>query len=135
MRDDERCTAFHELYHSFLNTHFRTGIDAGGCFVQNQNFRIGKNRSRNGKKLSLTVTDVAARFRKHGLITFGHSVDETVSVCRCRCLAQLIFCGVRFAVTDVGFDGICEQYGILQNNGNVFAQRIFCNIFDIFAVE
>ena len=58
--NDEGGSALHELNHSFLNTHFRAGIDTGGCFVKNENLGIGKDGSRNGEELSLTVTDIAA---------------------------------------------------------------------------
>ncbi len=135
VRDDESGSALHELYHCFLDTHFRTGVDAGGRLVENEDLGIGKNGSRDGEELTLTVTDIAARFGQHGLIALGHTIDEAVCVRHCGCLVKLVIGGVGLTIADIGFDRVRKENGVLQNDRDIVSERILCDILDILAVE
>ena len=41
------CSAFHEVFHAFLDQNFRSCINRGSSFIKNQNLRICNEGSRN----------------------------------------------------------------------------------------
>ena len=53
--NDQTGPILHKSYHSLLDMHFSSGIHRRGCFVQNQNFGIGQNRSSDCQELPLTL--------------------------------------------------------------------------------
>ena len=53
--DHEYRASFHQVIHTLLHDLFRTGIDTGSRFVQDQYRRIRHSRSGNREKLSLTL--------------------------------------------------------------------------------
>ena len=55
MRYDKARAVLHESYHCLLNVHFRSCVDRGCCFVEDEYLRVCKDCSRNGKKLALSL--------------------------------------------------------------------------------
>ena len=58
--NDEGGSAVHELIHTVLNHLLGTGIDGGDCLIENEHWRVCNCRPCNGKKLSLTLTQIRA---------------------------------------------------------------------------
>lgn len=56
--NDEAGAVFHELDHGILDLLFRTGVNRGGCLVQDQDLGICQNRTGNGHELPLSVGQV-----------------------------------------------------------------------------
>src|ERR1700675_1257759 len=54
MRDDERAAPLHQISETLLDHLFGFGVEAGSCFVQNQNPRLSQNRAGNGDPLPLS---------------------------------------------------------------------------------
>ena len=55
MGDYEYGTAFHQVIHTFLYDALCTGIDTGGCFIQDQYRWVGYCCPGNRQKLSLSL--------------------------------------------------------------------------------
>ena len=66
--DDQTGAVLHQRYHRLLDVHFGSGVNGGGCFVQNQNLRIRQYRTGNGQKLALTLTQIAAAFGENRFV-------------------------------------------------------------------
>ena len=56
---DEACASLHELIEGFLNLQLGTGIDAGGCLVENQHGRQAEHDAGDAEKLFLALLDKA----------------------------------------------------------------------------
>ena len=68
----DKCgSAAHKPVHTFLNDTLGSGIYGAGCLIQYQYRRICDSGSRNGKELTLTLTQVCTITGKHGVITIG----------------------------------------------------------------
>lgn len=55
--DDEAGPAAHEAVHGFLDEQFRTRIDIGCRFIENQQFALREKRPRDGQQLLLARGD------------------------------------------------------------------------------
>ncbi len=53
--NDEVGSALHQFSHSLLNQHLGTCINTTRCFVQNQDFGISQEGTRNGEQLLLAL--------------------------------------------------------------------------------
>ena len=52
---DEACASLHELIEGFLTLQLGTGIDAGGCLVENQHGRQAEHDAGDAEKLFLAL--------------------------------------------------------------------------------
>ena len=84
VRNDKSRPALHEPVHTLLHQRFRSGIDGGGRFVQNQDGRIGDRRPRNREQLALPLAEVGAIPGQHRLIAVRQPADKPVRVGKLR---------------------------------------------------
>src|SRR2546423_14221015 len=68
MRNYKRGAAFHQVLETLLNEGLRFGVEAGGGFIENQNFRIGENSASNGDPLALSTGELDPAFANDGVI-------------------------------------------------------------------
>ena len=69
-------SAGHQRVHAPLNEFLRSGVDGGGCLVQNQHRRVGAGGSGDVQQLPLALTEVSAVAGQPGLIAIGQVADE-----------------------------------------------------------
>ena len=55
MGDDKAGAVFHQLVHPFLDQHFRTGIDAAGRLIQDEDLRICQECTGDRQQLLLSL--------------------------------------------------------------------------------
>ena len=60
MGHDKARAALHQLLKGILHQHLGTGVDAGRCLIQNQNWRASQHDTGNAEQLPLALADVAA---------------------------------------------------------------------------
>ena len=120
MGDDEACASFHQVIHGLLNEHFGSCIYGAGGLIQNKDFRIRQNGSCNGKKLFLSLRDIACLFVQLHVVAAGQSLYEAVYMGGFRCLDDFFVCGVKSAVADIFHDCSVEQPGILKHHSEHF---------------
>ncbi len=135
VRDDETRAVLHQSNHCFLDVHLRPRIDRRGCFVQNENLRIGKNRAGNREQLSLSLTEIVAALGQYGVVSVRKPFDEFPRLRRFRRRLDLIHGRVQLSVPDIVRDSILEQYRILQNNRDRVAQGLFRNVLHVDAID
>ena len=129
--DDEDRTALHQSVHAVLNQLLGTGIDGGGCFVQNHDRRIGHGRTGNGDQLTLALRKACAVAGELGVIALGQTGDEIVGIGQLGGLDALFICGIQLAVTDILHNGAGKQVGILQNHTQASAQVGLGDLVDV----
>ena len=67
VRNDECRAALHEIREALLNERFAFSVQIRGCFIQNQNARISKDRAGYRDPLSLTTGKFDAAFADDGV--------------------------------------------------------------------
>src|SRR5262249_12055457 len=78
MRNNEGCAARHQRGESFLNQRFAFGVQTGCCLIQNENSRIGQNRSCDCHSLALASGKFDATLADDGVQAFLHAESELV---------------------------------------------------------
>ena len=120
--DDERGASVHQVQHRFLNVHFCACIYTGCRLVENQNFRVGEDGARNGKKLTLPVADVATGFGKLRIISLRHPLDKGVGVGGYGSPPYFLVGGIQSPIADIGAYGVSKEHRVLKDDGNIFPQ-------------
>lgn len=68
--NDKAGTPLHEFCHGFLDEDLGVGINIGGGFVQNHDFRVGGNGACDGEQLAFALGNVFRPFgEKHVVAT------------------------------------------------------------------
>src|SRR5205823_5978443 len=79
VRDDERGASLHKVREAFLYGGLGLRIEAAGGLVQDEDARVGKNRTSDGDALALSAGEFDAAFADDGLVLllefFGKLVD------------------------------------------------------------
>ena len=127
-------SAAHQAVHAVLYNGFRSCINAGSGFVQNQNGRVGHGCTGNGKQLALALAEVFAFAGDNRFIAMRQTLDEAVGIRQTRCGIHFFVSGIQTAIADVLHNGAGKQVGILQNNTQAAAQVILANFVDVNAV-
>ena len=78
MGDDKGGAPLHDGVHASLYELLGTGVDTGGCLVEDEDGGIGNGGTGNGKELALALAEVAAISAEHGLVAVGETADEVV---------------------------------------------------------
>src|SRR5947208_9912867 len=78
MRNYKRGAAFHQVLEALLNEGFRFGVEAGGGFIEDQNFRIGENSASNGDPLALPAGKLDSAFTNDGVIFIFEALRKLI---------------------------------------------------------
>ena len=130
MRNDEAGSSLHHLGECVLNPHFRSGIDRGGCFVENQHGGKCEHNARNAEKLFLTLGKTAV-IADYSIIALWQTLDEAVRMGSFRSGNDLRFRGVRLTNRDIFFDGCRFDPCVLQYHTVRTAQAVSRDITNI----
>ena len=77
---DEAGAAFHHFGECVLDLDLGTGIDGGGCLIEDQHGRQAQHDSGDTQKLFLSLGQAAAVFGDHGVIPLGQSLDKAMGM-------------------------------------------------------
>ena len=125
----------HQTVHALLDVLFRSRIDRARRFIEDQDRCPGYRRSRDIKKLSLTLTQIRAVALQNRVIALGQPHDKGMGRCHLRRLNDLLVGGIKPSVADIFHDRSRKQVGILKHHGDVAAQLVPLNMADINAVD
>ena len=129
--DDEGSPALHKGVHTLLHQCLSTGIDGGGCLIQDHHRGIGHCRPGNGDELPLTLAQPRAVAGEHGVVALRQPGDEVVGVGQLCRLDAFLLRGIQLAVTDVVHHRAGEQVGILQHHAQRAAQIRLFDLIDV----
>ena len=110
------CTVLHQLLHALLNQYLRTGIDRGGCLIQNEHLGICKEGTRNGQQLFLSLRDIIGFLINHRIIAMIQRTNEMIdigSICRSH---DFLIGSIQAAIAQILHDSSVEQPRILQHH-------------------
>ena len=80
--NDKACSALHQVIHGLLDLDLCSGINRGGCLIQDQDLIVCQDCSCNGKKLFLTLGNVAGLLVQDHLVAARLLHDKVVDVSR-----------------------------------------------------
>ena len=97
-------------------------IQCAGRFIQNQNLRIFKQRSRNSDSLTLTAGNPDATLANAGIQSFGKTADKLIQAGFFECLPDLCIVDVFIRVTErhIFADGGIDHENRLGNVADIF---------------
>ena len=132
--NDEARSAFHHGCECVLDLHFRTGIDRGGRFVEDQHRRKRQHDARDAEKLLLTLrkSAVLADLR---VVAVRQTLDKAMRVRSLCCRDDLFVRGIGLTHDDVFAYRCGLDPRFLQDHAEAFAQAISRDIADISAVN
>ena len=120
--DDKGGAPLHDGVHASLYHLLGTGVDTGGCLVENEDGGIGYGSTGDGKELALSLAEVASVAAEGCVIAVGESADEVVGTNQLSRLDTFLIGGIELAVTDIVEDGACEEVGLLEDDAHALAQ-------------
>ena len=119
--DGDDGTVFHQRVKRLLDKMFRSSIESGCRFVENENRWILEQCAGDGETLFLAAGKEGAAFACHAVVFFRFGQDEFIRVGLMRGFDNLFFRRVRRAVLDVFTDGVVEKERILRNDADELA--------------
>src|SRR5579864_8349866 len=78
MCDDESRSSLHQVGETFLNHGFGFGVEAGRGFVENQDARLGQNRTSNRNSLALASRQLDAALANDRVVFVGKAFGEFI---------------------------------------------------------
>ena len=129
VRPSEQCVE------RFLDQALGARVHAGGCFVQNQDARVGQRGAGDREQLALSLAQTGAAFAQHGLIFLRQALDERIGVGQFGGGVHFLVGRVRSPKADVVHHGGAEQEGILQHDADLLAQRFGGDVAHVDAVD
>ena len=135
MSNNKACSSLHQIVHRFLDHFFCTGINGTCRLIQNQDLRICKDCPCNCEELFLSLGYITCFFIQFHIVSSRKCLDETMHMCRLRCLNHFFLCRIQFSITDIVTDRTMEQPGILQNHSEHFTEFTSIEVPDIMSVN
>ncbi len=135
MRDDDRRAVSHQLFKRIANQHLRFRVDAGGRFVQNQDFRVVGQGARKGKQLFLPHRKRGAPFSDFGCIAMLQFPDETGCMNRFRRPLHVFIGDVFVSQTYVFCNASRKQKHVLKHDADGTAQLLQVEILYVLSID
>src|SRR5579875_913012 len=135
MSDDQRGASIEQTMQALLHQQFGERVDIGGCFVQNQDTRVGQERAGERDKLALPDAQVATAFLNRCIVALWHAHDQVVQTDGARRLHDLFITGFESSITDVLTHCAGKEEGVLKDNTDLAAQRVLGDITHIVAID
>ena len=120
--DDKGGTSFKKLVQAFLQDDFCLRIDAGGRFIQYQDFGIGQQGTGEGNQLSLSGGQAASSFIYLGMVAILHLHDEVMGTNGFGGTDNLFIRGGTVSVTDIIHDGAGKDKAVLHHDAHLGTQ-------------
>ena len=121
MGDDQRRSPDHKPGKTLLDHLFRSRIDTGRRFVQDQDFRVKGNCPGKRDKLFFANGEVVSPFPDTFIVSCGQAFNEAVGADNCRCFPHAQ-AGLFITQADVEFYTSVKQAGVLQHDADAPAQ-------------
>ena len=134
MRYHEYRAPLHQRVHPARNYRFRARIYGRRRFVEYHDGRIGDGGARYRYELTLTLRQVCAVAREHGVVAVGQSCDKIVRAGELSRGYTFLVGGVQLAVADIVHDRARKQVRVLQYYAERAAQVGFFYLVDVDAV-
>ena len=116
--------------HEFLGAR----VDAAGCLVEDEHWRIGNGSAGDGQQLALTLAQVAAISIEDCLVAIAQTADEAVGIDQFGGLDAVLVSSIQAPITDVVHHRSREQMGLLQHHAEAVAQVTLADLVDADAV-
>ena len=111
------------------------GVDRGCGIVEDQDFRLFQQRTRNAQTLALAAGNVGTALFDVRIVLIGEFLNEAVSLRKLARVANLFISGVWIAPTQIFGDGSGEEHVLLQHHGNLITQYFQIVITHIHAAD
>src|SRR5579863_1440239 len=135
MRDDERCAADEQTVERFADQEFGLRVNAGSCFVENEEARIVCEGAREIDELPLADAERGAAFVDGGGDAFGQRGDEVGQADFVASAENRFAIDARRAEPNIGLDRAAEEERILKDDAEHAAQVLNIDFADVDAVE
>ncbi len=132
--NDKHGPAFHQTIHSPLHNGFRSGVDAGCCFVQNQHRRICDGCSGNGQELPFSLGKTRTVSVQHRMIALRKPRDKIMRIGQLCRRFDFLICSIQLSIANIVCNGSGKQVGILKYDPQRAAKIRLLNLVDIDAV-
>ena len=109
-------------------------VECAGGFVENEEARVRKERTRNSEALALTAGQVGGVFLEERVVAAAHLLDEFVGAGETRGVDDLLHGGVLLREGQVLADGAVEEVVVLQHDTDGGTQRRAVDLADVDAV-
>jgi len=116
VRDDETGAVATQRCRCLLDQQLGSGIHRAGCFVQDQDRWLCKERTRDRDELLFPGTDPGSLFTDHRVVAIRKGVHETVHISSASRGPDIVLAGIRVAVGDVLPNAPVEQPGVLEHH-------------------
>jgi hypothetical protein len=135
VRDHDRRPPFHEASQGLHYPMTGAGVQTRSRLVEYENGCVADHRAGDGDALALPAGEEPALLPDHGVVALGQCEDEVVRVGGLRRAGYLLFGRTRLAVGNVLPHGPVEDQRLLQEHGDVLAQRVQGEVLRVVPVE
>ncbi len=135
MRDHEARAPLHEPRHRLLDKRLGAGVHRAGGLIEDEDRRVGHERTRDREQLPLTLRDVGAVVVELGVVSVGQRTHEVVHVRGVRGGHDLLVGSVFTTIREVLADCALEQPRVLQDHAEGTAQVVAGHVACVHAVD
>ena len=135
MRDDDRRAVGHQFFKRIPNQHLCFRVDAGGRFIQDQDFRVVGQGTRKGKQLFLSHRKRGTPFSDFGCILMLQFPDETGCMNRFRRPPHVFIGDVVVSQTYIFCNASRKQKHILKHDADGTAQFLQIEILYVLSID
>ncbi|MCY1249864.1 hypothetical protein D9M72_634380 [compost metagenome] len=122
MRDEDRGAPLAQEPQRSLDLAFGKAVDVGRRLVQDQDLRVGQQRSCKAQELPLANREIASALTQLRVVAFRQTGDEGVGSHRPRRRHHVFQRGAGQTVADVVQDAAGEEKGLLQHHPYLVSQ-------------
>src|SRR5699024_10022260 len=126
-----QCFSLCKLFNRCLQFMFILRVNAGCCFIQDNDWSIFQNGSRYGNTLLFTARQSRATFTHLCVISVGQRYDKVMSLSLFCCLHDLLMACIRIAKANIILNGIIEKVDALKDHADILHKAIRSVIFYI----
>lgn len=129
--DDDLRNVWDLLAEGLADHRVRLGVDGAGRVVEDEHLRIFQKGARDAQALFLPARNVGAALLDVGVVLIGERLDEVVRAGEAADAAHFVVGRVLLAPAQVVLDGAGEQNVLLQDHGDLVAERFEVVVLDI----
>src|SRR5208283_1920297 len=124
VRNYETCPTEQQAIQSFLDLALRLGVDARGCFIQDQQRRILQYCPSNRYALFLSDAQADAALADRSVEAGGQPGNKLLGICRAQRLRNLFIACIKLSEKKVLADRPVEQKALLADKTGRTAERV-----------
>ena len=135
VRDDESRATGEQSIHALLDLALGADVDRRGCFVEDQDARVGEQRAGECEQLALAERQPEAALAELRVVAVLELLDPLVGTDGAGCFLDVAAAGVGPAECDVLGHAAREQEAFLWHDPELAAQRLLRDIAEVVAVD